>query len=230
MMRGVLYLCATFSAGEAFPSNPPWFTTSSWLTVPLVLFFTSQDELEAKRHDFCRQNVNASSDCCMALIDDIFHPLYEDVKQGTFSKPGGYYLFIKKMNEPKEKYHQVPRKRVQTEETLRKYLGSKEGVADALRQTDQSLTEKEEETEVERVKSEAAEAAKKMLEEMQKKNQQMMQEKEASYQEHMKQLTEKMENERAQLIADQERVLALKLQVFNCSISILPSTVLNQSS
>ena len=78
------------------------------------------------------------------------------------------------------------------------------------------------------MKSEAAEAANKMLEEMQKKNEQMMQEKEASYQEHMKQLTEKMEKERAQLIADQERVLALKLQVFNCSISILSSTVMNQ--
>ena len=81
---------------------------------------------------------------------------------------------------------------------------------------------------MERVKSEAAEAAKKMLEEMQKKNEQMMQEKEVSYQEHMKQLTAKMETERAQLAADQERVLALKLQVFNCNISILSSTVLNQ--
>ncbi|OWK04781.1 hypothetical protein Celaphus_00002349, partial [Cervus elaphus hippelaphus] len=67
-----------------------------------------------------------------------------------------------------------------------------------------------------------------MLEEMQKKNEQMMQEKEASYQEHMKQLTEKMEKERAQLMADQEKVLTLKLQVFNCSISILSSTVMNQ--
>ncbi|CAI9151937.1 unnamed protein product [Rangifer tarandus platyrhynchus] len=171
-----------------------------------------EDKLEAKRDEFCRQNMKASSDYCMALIHDIFHPLYEDVKQGTFSKPGGYYLFIKKMNELKDKYHQVPRKGVQTEETLRKYLDSKEDVADALLQTDQSLTEKEKEIEVERMKSEAAEAANKMLEEMQKKNEQMMQEKEASYQEHMKQLTEKMEKERAQLIADQERVLALKLQ------------------
>ena len=76
------------------------------------------------------------------------------------------------------------------------------------------------------MKSEAAEAANKMLEEMQKKSEQMMQEKEASYQEHVKQLTEKMEKERAQLIAEQERVLAL--QVFNCGISILSSTVLNQ--
>ncbi|DAA31366.1 TPA: hypothetical protein BOS_3270 [Bos taurus] len=107
---------------------------------------------------------------------------------------------------------QVFQKKLGTEETLRKYLDSKDGVADALLQTDQLLTEKEKEIEVERMKSEAAEAANKMLEEMQKKSEQMMQEKEASYQEHVKQLTEKMEKERAQLAADQERVLALKLQ------------------
>ncbi|KAJ1064731.1 hypothetical protein K5549_021354, partial [Capra hircus] len=171
-----------------------------------------QDKLKAKLDDFCKQNMKASSDYCMALIQDSFHPLYEDVKQGTFSKPGCYYLFIKKMNELKDKYHQVPRKGVQTGETLRKYLDSKEGVVDALLQTDQSLKEKEKEIEVECMKSEAAEAANKMLEEMQKKNEQMMQEKEASYQEHVRQLTEKMEKERPQLIADQERVLALKLQ------------------
>lgn len=124
MVRGVLYLCATFSAGEAFPSNPRWFTSSSWLTVPFVLFFTSQDKLEAKRDDFCKQNMKASSDYCMALIQDIFCPLYEDVKQGTFSKPGGYYLFIKKMNELKDKYHQVPGKGVQVNYVLITFSGA----------------------------------------------------------------------------------------------------------
>ena len=81
MVRGVLYLCATFSAGEAFPSNPRWFTSSSWLTVPFVLFFTSQDKLEAKRDDFCKQNMKASSDYCMALIQDIFCPLEHFLNQ-----------------------------------------------------------------------------------------------------------------------------------------------------
>lgn len=55
-----------------------------------------------------------------------------------------------------------------------------------------------------------------MLQEIQKENQQVMEEKEKSYQEHVRQLTEKMEKERAQLIAEQERTLALKLKVFNC--------------
>lgn len=69
---------------------------------------------------------------------------------------------------------------------------------------------------VERVKAESAQAATKRLEEMQMKNQQIMEQKERSYQEHVKQLTEKMERDRIQLLEEQERTLALKLQVFNC--------------
>uniref|UniRef100_A0A8C8ZBR9 GB1/RHD3-type G domain-containing protein n=1 Tax=Prolemur simus TaxID=1328070 RepID=A0A8C8ZBR9_PROSS len=169
-------------------------------------------QLEAKRDDFCKQNLKASSDCCMALLQDIFGPLEEDVKQGIFSKPGGYHLFIQKKQELKNKYYQAPRKGIQAEEMLKKYFESKEDVADALLQTDQSLTEKEKEIEVERIKVESAEAANKMLQEMQKKNEQMMEQKEKSYQEHLRQLTEKMERDRAQLLAEQEKTIGLKLQ------------------
>nr|QKE61582.1 guanylate binding protein 2 [Lagothrix lagotricha] len=169
-------------------------------------------QLEARRDDFCKQNSKASSDCCMALLQDIFSPLEEDVKQGTFSKPGGYRLFIQKQQELKNKYYQVPRKGIQAEEVLKKYLQSKEDMADALLQTDQSLSEKEKVIEVERIKAESAEAAKKMLEQIQKKNEQMMEQKEKSYQEHVKQLTEKMESDKARLMAEQEKTINLKLK------------------
>lgn len=56
-------------------------------------------------------------------------------------------------------------------------------------------------------------AAAKLMEETQKKNEKLMEQKEKSYQEHMRQLTQKMENDRIQLKAEQERTLALKLQV-----------------
>uniref|UniRef100_A0A3Q2KNF8 Guanylate binding protein 1 n=1 Tax=Equus caballus TaxID=9796 RepID=A0A3Q2KNF8_HORSE len=170
------------------------------------------NQLEKKRDDFCKQNMKASSDRCSALLRDLFSPLEEDVKQGIYSKPGGYRLLIQKTQELKEKYLQEPRKGIQAEETLQTYLRSKESIIDAILQTDQTLTEKEKEIEVERVKAESAQAAAKMLEEMQKKNQQMMEQKEKSYQEHVKQLTEKMERDRAQLLAEQERTLALKLE------------------
>ncbi|XP_015422881.1 PREDICTED: guanylate-binding protein 1 [Myotis davidii] len=187
--------------------------------------------LEKRRDDFYKENIKASSDRCSALLKDIFQSLEEDIKQGAYSKSGGYRLLMQTVQELKKKYLQAPKKGIQSEEVLHAYLSSKQSVIDAILQTDQTLTEKEKEIEVQRVKAESAEAAAKMLEEMQKKNQQMMEEKERSYQEHVKQLTEKMEQERAQLMAEQEKVLALKLQVCNgitlmfvffCFLSTLP--------
>uniref|UniRef100_A0A8D1A9M2 GB1/RHD3-type G domain-containing protein n=1 Tax=Sus scrofa TaxID=9823 RepID=A0A8D1A9M2_PIG len=188
------------------------FMTKSFKDVDQVFQKKLMEQLEAKLDDFCDQNMKASSDYCMTLLQDIFGPLYEDVKQGTFSKPGGFRLFIRKRQELKNKYYQAPRKGIQAEETLKTYLDSREGMDAALLQTDQSLTEKEKEIEVQWMKSESLEAANKISEEMQKKHEQLMQEKEKSFHEHMKQLAEKMEKERAQLLAEQERVLTLKFQ------------------
>lgn len=150
-------------------------------------------QLEKKRDDFCEQNMKASSDRCSALLKELFDPLEEEIKQGIYSKPGGYRLFIEKTKELKTKYLQEPRKGIQADEVLQTYLMSKESVSDAILQTDQSLTEKEKEIEVQRVKAESAQATMKMLEEMQIKNQQMMEQKEKSHEEHVKQLTEKMQ-------------------------------------
>uniref|UniRef100_K7CXQ2 Guanylate binding protein 2, interferon-inducible n=1 Tax=Pan troglodytes TaxID=9598 RepID=K7CXQ2_PANTR len=169
-------------------------------------------QLDKKRDDFCKQNQEASSDRCSALLQVIFSPLEEEVKAGIYSKPGGYRLFIQKLQDLEKKYYEEPRKGIQAEEILQTYLKSKESVTDAILQTDQILTEKEKEIEVERVKAESAQASAEMVEEMQIKYQQMMEEKEKSYQEHVKQLTEKMERDRAQLMAEQEKTLALKLQ------------------
>ncbi|XP_070261631.1 guanylate-binding protein 1-like isoform X2 [Myotis yumanensis] len=169
-------------------------------------------QLAIKRDDFYKENIKASSDRCSALLKDIFHSLEEDIKQGVYSKPGGYRLLMQTVNELKKKYIQEPRKGIQSEEVLHTYLRSRESVIDAILQTDQNLTKREKLTEVQRVKAESAEAAAKMLEEMQKKNQQMMEAKKKSYQEYVKQLAEKMEQERAQLMAEQERALSLKLQ------------------
>ncbi|XP_006169766.2 guanylate-binding protein 1 [Tupaia chinensis] len=169
-------------------------------------------QLERKRDDFCKQNMQTSSDRCLALIQNIFSPLEEEVKQGVYSKPGGYRLLIQKVQDLKKKYFQEPRKGIQAEEILQKHLKSMEPVIDTILQTDQTLTEKEKDIEVERVKAESAQAAAKRLEEMQIKNQQMLEQKEKSYQEHVKQLTEKMEKDRAQMLEEQERTLAFKLQ------------------
>ncbi|XP_031195081.1 guanylate-binding protein 1-like isoform X2 [Mastomys coucha] len=181
------------------------FMENSFRDVTKVFLTKLETELERKQGEFCKRNQEASSDHCSALLQDIFGPLEEDVKQGVYCKPRGYCLFNQKMQELKKKYYEEPGKGVQAEEALKKFLQTKEDIIDAILQTDQSLTEKEKEIEVERVKAEAAENASKLMEEMRKKNDQLMEQKEQRHQEHMKQLMEKMEREQAQLREEQRR-------------------------
>ncbi|XP_041504171.1 guanylate-binding protein 2-like [Microtus oregoni] len=168
--------------------------------------------LDAKLEAFIKKNMDVSSARCSGLLEDIFGPLEKEVKEGTFSKPGGYYLFLQKKQELEKKYNQIPGKGLQAEKMLKKYFDSKDDVAETLLKADQSLTEAAKEIEVERIKAEAAEAANRDLEEKQKKYELMMQQKEESYQEHVKQLTLKMQQEREQLIREQDKIISLKLQ------------------
>ncbi|XP_040607618.1 guanylate-binding protein 1 [Mesocricetus auratus] len=170
------------------------------------------EQLVEKRDAFIKKNMDVSSARCSDFLEDIFGPLEEEVKQGTFSKPGGYYLFLQRKQDLEKKYNQTPGKGLQAEETLKKYFESKEAMMDTLLKMDQSLTEKEKQIEGERIRAEAAEAANRELKEMQKKHELMMEEKERSYQEHVKQLTEKMQQEREELMAEQQKVIAHKLQ------------------
>uniref|UniRef100_A0A8C6GTD3 Guanylate binding protein 2 n=1 Tax=Mus spicilegus TaxID=10103 RepID=A0A8C6GTD3_MUSSI len=168
--------------------------------------------LVAKRDAFIKKNMDVSSARCSDLLEDIFGPLEEEVKLGTFSKPGGYYLFLQMRQELEKKYNQAPGKGLQAEAMLKNYFDSKADVVETLLQTDQSLTEAAKEVEEERTKAEAAEAANRELEKKQKELKLMMQQKERSYQEHVKKLTEKMKDEQKQLLAEQENIIAAKLR------------------
>nr|AAH32882.1 Gbp2 protein [Mus musculus]CAJ18457.1 Gbp2 [Mus musculus] len=168
--------------------------------------------LVAKRDAFIKKNMDVSSARCSDLLEDIFGPLEEEVKLGTFSKPGGYYLFLQMRQELEKKYNQAPGKGLQAEAMLKNYFDSKADVVETLLQTDQSLTEAAKEVEEERTKAEAAEAANRELEKKQKEFELMMQQKEKSYQEHVKKLTEKMKDEQKQLLAEQENIIAAKLR------------------
>ncbi|XP_052035017.1 guanylate-binding protein 1-like isoform X2 [Apodemus sylvaticus] len=160
-------------------------------------------KLETKQEEFCKKNLQASSNHCSAVLQDLFSPIEEDVKQGTYSKPGGYCAFKRRIKELKKNYYEKPKKGVLAEETLQKFLQSKEDLADAILQTDQILREKAKEIEVEHVKAESAQATTKILEEIKKQSDQLLKEKEKFYMEHVKELTEKMEKNQVQLREEQ---------------------------
>ncbi|XP_038600958.1 guanylate-binding protein 1-like [Tachyglossus aculeatus] len=169
-------------------------------------------ELLERKEEFYEKNEKMSADHCWALIQDIFQPLEEETKKGTFSKSGGYKLFVEMKQKLKKKYNEESNKGLQAEEILLKYLQSKEDIEETIFQTDMSLLEKEKEIAVERAKAEAVEQADKQLQELQELNRQMLEQMEKSHQEHVKQLTQKMKEERQQMMAEQEETLNLKLK------------------
>nr|XP_031536356.1 guanylate-binding protein 5 isoform X2 [Vicugna pacos] len=145
--------------------------------------------LEARQEDFHKRNLEASLDRCSALLQDIFHPLEGDVKRGIYSKAGGHRLYVQKTEELKAKYYQEPRKGIQAEEALQKYLQSKESVRDRILQTDLALTEREKEMEEARVKAEVLKAEEqRMWVAVLRQYQQMMEQRERLLQEQVRQM------------------------------------------
>ncbi|XP_007468572.1 PREDICTED: guanylate-binding protein 5 [Lipotes vexillifer] len=144
--------------------------------------------LEAKQNDFCKRNLEASLNRCSALLQDIFYPLEEDVKQGIYSKPGGHRLFLQKREELKAKYYQAPRKGIQAEEALQKYLQSKESVSVTIWQTDLVLTAREKEMEEARVKAVFMKAEEQRLGAILMQHQQMMDLRERLHREQVRQM------------------------------------------
>lgn len=68
------------------------------------------------------------------------------------------------------------------------------------------------------MKAEFSKTTAKIIEETQKRYGQILEKKDRNHQEHVQQLMKKMERDRAQLIAEQEKKMTLILQVFYCAI------------
>ncbi|XP_044846751.1 guanylate-binding protein 1-like [Mauremys mutica] len=171
-----------------------------------------KDKLDSKLAELCRWNEQASSDRCTAALRKLSQELEKRVCKGSYSVPGGYQRLLDDQREMVEKYQLVPGKGIMAAEVLQQFLKSKETVAQAVLQTDQSLTDRQREIEVERARAEAAEREAQLSQEMQARTKQLLQDQERSHQEHVQQLMAKMEQDRRQLLAEQERALALKLQ------------------
>ncbi|XP_077697707.1 guanylate-binding protein 2-like isoform X5 [Eretmochelys imbricata] len=171
-----------------------------------------KDKLDSKRSELCHRNELASSDRCTAALMELSQELEERVCEGSYSVPGGYQHLLDDQREMVEKYQLVPGKGIMAAEVLQQFLKSKETVAQAVLQTDQSLTDRQREIEEERTRAEAAEREAQLCQEMQTRTEQLLQDQERSHEEHVRQLTAKMEEDRRQLLAEQQRALALKLQ------------------
>ncbi|XP_072505125.1 guanylate-binding protein 6-like [Notamacropus eugenii] len=168
--------------------------------------------LETKKNDFICQNEEESNRYCQIKLEHLSQTLMEAISQGSFFVPGGYKLYRKEREEIMNNYHQVPKKGVKADEVLQKFLQSLAMTEESILKTDQALSEQEKAFEAEQFKRVAAEKEKKLLQQRQTEKQQKMKAQQRSYEENIKQLKIKMEEDRIQILREQEMILDHKLK------------------
>ncbi|XP_051855997.1 guanylate-binding protein 1-like [Antechinus flavipes] len=171
-----------------------------------------ENQLKAKLDEFCKQNERESEDRCTALLQDIFRPLEEAVKQNAFSKPGGYNIYLQRMQVLQKKYNQQPKKGIQANKTLEEYLKSKETVADAIKQADQRLTEKENQRREQEWQAQAAAEAARRMEMELRRQQEINQAIQRKQEEERRQMFIRMKAENRRLLEELERERTRKLE------------------
>ncbi|XP_061452504.1 guanylate-binding protein 1-like [Rhineura floridana] len=169
-------------------------------------------QLQVKLLELCSRNEQASSDRCLAVLMELFQDVEEKISNGEYAVPGGYQRFLNDQQQIVENYHLVSEKGVMASNALQDFLKSKETAAHSILQADLTLTDKQKEVEVEKALAEASAREAELQKKMQEETQQMVQENERRYEEHMRQLLAKMDEDRRNLLAKQEQVLNQKLQ------------------
>ncbi|XP_034976215.1 guanylate-binding protein 1-like [Zootoca vivipara] len=169
-------------------------------------------QLHAKLLEFCSHNEQASSDRCQAVLTQLFEDLEEEICKGSYSVAGGYQHFLDDQKEKVDQYYLVPGKGLMASQALQDFLKSKEAAAQSILQADRTLTDKQKEVEVERVKAEASAREAELHEKMKDEAVRRAQQQEKSFEEHKRQLETKMVEDRRKLLAEHETVMNAKLQ------------------
>uniref|UniRef100_A0A8C3H9R9 GB1/RHD3-type G domain-containing protein n=1 Tax=Chrysemys picta bellii TaxID=8478 RepID=A0A8C3H9R9_CHRPI len=151
---------------------------------------------ELMKQELCRRNELASSDRCTAALQELWDELDNRIGQGVYSVPGSYQCFLDDRQRMVERYWQVPGKGVKVGE----------GWCPALCLCAPSLCGPG--SPAENQASASPTWAQKEAELQQKREDQ-----ECSYQEHVRQLKEKLDGERKKLLEEQHKMVDQKLKV-----------------
>ncbi|XP_072537356.1 guanylate-binding protein 3-like [Salminus brasiliensis] len=161
---------------------------------------------------FVQQNVEESRKACRAIISRVFGPLEEAVMEGTYLQPGGYTQFCSERDEAAQLYMSEKGHGLMREEVLMSYLSEKNDVGRSILAADRSLSDAERKMEEEKRQNEALEQKNRYLEEQQKIQDQQIADLKNSHEEHVKQLTEKMEAERERSMEEVTQTLQAQMK------------------
>ncbi|XP_048011468.1 guanylate-binding protein 1-like [Megalobrama amblycephala] len=158
------------------------------------------------------QNEQASKRQCKDLLSSLSEPMMENLKQGSYAKPGGYDLFCKDLEDIVKNYNTQANKEVKAEEVLEEFLKQKSVDSKAILQADKKLTEKEKKIKEEIEKAALLQQEIKAKEEKQRQLEEKMEAEKQSNEERMRQMKEKMDEELRLQREEAERAMDSKLR------------------
>ncbi|XP_052403547.1 guanylate-binding protein 1 isoform X1 [Carassius gibelio] len=160
----------------------------------------------------CQQNQEESIQQCKAILHEVFEPLEKGVFDGSYMRSGGYQEYKDMLRHLTSDYRTRTRSQIMSEEVLSKFLKEKENIGNMILQADQSLSEAEQEKEVQRLKNEILEQRQRGVEEQIRLQERAFKDMQRTHKEHVDQIICQMEREQERMRKDNKRVLEAKLR------------------
>ncbi|XP_051553226.1 guanylate-binding protein 1-like [Myxocyprinus asiaticus] len=171
------------------------------------------EKIKKEYENLCEKNKAASVSKCQRVLLCVFEPLENALRDRSYLKPCGYRQYRDTFAQLAEEYRSQTRTQIMSEEVLSKYLEKKEDSGMIiLAAAAESLTEAQHQQQVASLQKDVLEQMQKGLEEQNKLLHQMLYDMQRTYDEHVKQLMERMEKEQERTRRDNERVMDAKLK------------------
>ncbi|XP_051497525.1 guanylate-binding protein 1-like [Apus apus] len=168
--------------------------------------------VEAIKVKFSMDNEQASQDKCEAALTDLSQALDKRVRDGVYSVSGGYEQFRGDQQAVVEKYRDLPGKGVKADAVLLQFLQRTQTLAQHIRNTDRSLTEKDKEMKSAQEQNERAEQEREVQRKKEAEEKQKLQDQLRKTNEHERQLRKKLEDSYKKQLEEQEKIIRHKLE------------------
>nr|XP_046198039.1 guanylate-binding protein 1-like isoform X1 [Oncorhynchus gorbuscha] len=162
--------------------------------------------------DLFKQNKDASEKKCKALLEKLSAQMDQGMKEGTYATPGGYELYCNHHDNIVAQYRAEPNKGVRAEEVLEQFLKDKSAESNSILQADKQLTENKKRIQAEKMKTAELEQEKAALNEQKAEMERTIENIGRGQEKYLKEMKEKMEEERKQQQQEFNRTLERRMQ------------------
>uniref|UniRef100_A0A8C7JAW4 Guanylate-binding protein 1 n=1 Tax=Oncorhynchus kisutch TaxID=8019 RepID=A0A8C7JAW4_ONCKI len=160
--------------------------------------------------DLFKQNKDASEKKCKALLENLSAQMDQGIKEYTI--PGGYGLYCNHHDNIVAQYRAEPNKGVRAEEVLEQFLKDKSAESNSILQADKQLTKKDKQIQAEKKKTAELEQEKAALNEQKAEMERTIENIGRGQEKYLKEMKEKMEEERNQQQQEFNRTLDRRMQ------------------